>query len=127
MPELPCCNPLETSGVYDRGGARYAQECTVERVYNVRHGRMTGRPHIILVACARGKKQHAVTAGELYQSVFLSKSRKYAEATDRPWYILSTKHGLLHPRTVIELYDESLNHRSAAARRAWSATLVLLQ
>jgi len=32
--------------------------------------------------------------------------KEFAEANGRQWYILSAKHGLLHPNTVVEPYDD---------------------
>ena len=32
--------------------------------------------------------------------------QEFAEANGRQWYILSAKHGLLHPSTVVEPYDD---------------------
>jgi hypothetical protein len=42
--------------------------------------------------------------------------RRYAEATQDNWRILSGKHGLIHPETVIEPYDEfGLSDEQAAS------------
>jgi len=39
-------------------------------------------------------------------SDYYKKMRRFAEAKGNEWYILSAKHGLLNPETVIEPYDE---------------------
>ena len=37
-----------------------------------------------------------------------------------PWFILSAKHGLVHPDAEIAPYDETLNNMPVAARRGWA-------
>lgn len=37
-----------------------------------------------------------------------------------PWFILSAKHGLVHPDAVIAPYDETLNNMPVAARGDWA-------
>ncbi len=37
-----------------------------------------------------------------------------------PWFILSAKHGVVHPDAVIAPYDETLNDMPVAGRRDWS-------
>ena len=36
------------------------------------------------------------------------------------WFILSAKYRLVEPETYIELYDETLNDKTAVERREWS-------
>jgi hypothetical protein len=36
------------------------------------------------------------------------------------WFILSAKHGLLHPETIIEPYDETLNNANKHQLIVWS-------
>src|SRR5690242_8242258 len=45
--------------------------------------------------------------------------RSYAEATGRPWFILSAEHGLVSPDTWLELYERYLPDTSRDYRRAW--------
>lgn len=40
------------------------------------------------------------------------------------YFILSAKHGILHPTQIIEPYDQSLYHLSALERRQWSEVVV---
>ena len=47
-------------------------------------------------------------------------ARAYAEAQGWPWWILSAKHGLLHPETVITRYDVTLTAMKHGQRRAWA-------
>lgn len=75
---------------------------------------------IYLVSCVSRKLPHPVCAKDLYVSPWFRAARRYVEATGDPWYILSAKHGLLHPETVIEPYDESLIGADKLRRLAWA-------
>jgi len=62
---------------------------------------------ITLIQCTNSKRDHAAPAQKLYdQSTYFNKMRAWAEYRGAPWFILSAKHGLLNPETVIEPYDE---------------------
>lgn len=61
-----------------------------------------------LVACASRKLQHPAPARDLYVSQLFRKASAYAEQTCDRWYILSAKHGLVHPDSVLEPYDVRL-------------------
>lgn len=54
------------------------------------------------------KMKHPAPARDLYVSPLFRKSMAYAEATCDRWFILSAKHGLVHPDEVIEPYDVRL-------------------
>lgn len=65
----------------------------------------TGR--IVLVQCTNSKRDEAAPARILYdESGYFCDYRSYATTFGEKWYILSAKHGLLEPDTVIEPYDE---------------------
>lgn len=74
---------------------------------------------IHLVACARQKRATAAAAADLYIADLFAKSRAHVEAVGGPWFILSARHGLLHPLQRVEPYDMTLADLSAAERRAW--------
>lgn len=76
-----------------------------------------------LVGCAAQKLQHPAPARDLYISQLFRKASAYAEATCDRWYILSAKHGLVHPDTVIEPYDMRLGskHTTSPPICAWAA------
>ncbi len=60
-----------------------------------------------LVQCTKSKRYEAAPAKDLYdKSHLFTLMREYAEVCNRPWYILSAKHGLVDPDTVLEPYDE---------------------
>jgi hypothetical protein len=76
-----------------------------------------------LVGCASQKLQRPAPARELYVSQLFRKASAYAEATCDRWYILSAKHGLVHPDTVLEPYDVRLgtNHPGTPPIHQWGA------
>jgi hypothetical protein len=75
---------------------------------------------VALVACVGKKKSRPMAAQDLYDSDWFRKASKYARQVADEWYILSAKHGLIAPETVIEPYDETLKTMPAAGRRAWA-------
>lgn len=81
---------------------------------------------VVLVSCVGKKLSHPAPAARLYHSAWFGKARAYAEFTGDEWYILSAKHGLLHPEQVIEPYDATLNAMPADERKRW-ADMVLRQ
>lgn len=84
--------------------------------------RLTEKP-IGLVACCSTKLEGHHQAQDLYQSALFKKSRAYVEARCSQWFILSAKHGLLSPTTVIESYDETLNSFTAKQKAAWNTSI----
>ena len=83
---------------------------------------MTARGRTVaLVACASAKRSEPAPAAELYLSGLFIKARSYAERHASAWYVLSAKHGLLDPVTVIEPYDVTLNTMGVRRRRAWAS------
>lgn len=76
-----------------------------------------------LVGCASQKLTRPAPARDLYVSQLFRKTSAYAEATCDRWYILSAKHGLIHPDTVIEPYDMRLgtNDRTSPPIHTWAA------
>ena len=75
---------------------------------------------VFLVSCSSTKLDHAAPARELYTSPLFKKARALAEASGQPWLILSAKHGLVHPDTVLEPYDSSVAGKTAEDRRCWA-------
>ena len=71
---------------------------------------------ILLVGCVGGKRNQKSPARYLYDSALWNFRHEYAERQGYLWYILSAKHGLLHPDTIIKPYDCKLSAQSAAER-----------
>jgi hypothetical protein len=62
---------------------------------------------IVLVQCTNSKRDESAPARNLYdESAYFRDYRAYAIEKGDEWYILSAKHGLLDPETVIDPYDE---------------------
>lgn len=61
-----------------------------------------------LVGCASAKLSRPAPARDLYTSPLFRKASAYAEATCVRWYVLSAKHGLIHPDEVVEPYNVKL-------------------
>jgi hypothetical protein len=76
-------------------------------------------PHVLLLGCVKGKGPRPAPARELYRSDLFRKRRAYAEASARPWFILSAQHGLVHPDDLLAPYDMALEKQSAAYRAGW--------
>lgn len=66
------------------------------------------RRAVCLVACGKTKQNRAVPAKDMYTGDLFKKSRAWAEQNANEWAILSAKHGLLMPDTVIEPYEQRL-------------------
>ncbi len=76
---------------------------------------------LVLVSCVKSKVDHPAPAKDLYlRSAWFRKARTFAEAKAKQWFILSAAHGLLHPDTVIEPYDATLNGTGLEQRSAWA-------
>ena len=56
---------------------------------------------IALVACVSRKTPRPLPAQDLYVSDWFRKASAYARRVADEWYILSAKHGLVSPDTVI--------------------------
>jgi hypothetical protein len=76
--------------------------------------------NIALIGCTRQKLGYPCPAHQLYSpSSLFRKARAYCERHYDAWYVLSAKHHLVHPDTVIAPYDLTLRDMSAAERRVW--------
>lgn len=79
---------------------------------------------MIVVGCGKTKLDRPAPARELYTGSLFVASRRYAEATGKPWVILSGAHGVVGPRRVIDPYDAGPPEtRSGVARWARSCAL----
>lgn len=79
---------------------------------------------VLLLGCVKGKRSTPAPAADLYTSATFLKRRAYAEASGRPWFILSALHGLLRPDQVIEPYDMAFKDQSVGYRRLWGTGVV---
>jgi hypothetical protein len=74
----------------------------------------------ILVSCAATKLDRSAPAADLYTSPLFRVARCYAEASGHPWFILSARHGLVEPTTILEPYDTKLSDLKPDERSAWA-------
>ncbi|WP_084555356.1 DUF6884 domain-containing protein [[Phormidium ambiguum] IAM M-71] len=77
-----------------------------------------------LIACVSKKRKETSPASELYISQWFKAAKKYILSMEIDYFILSAKHGILHPTQTIEPYDQSLYHLSALEHRQWSEIVV---
>ena len=75
---------------------------------------------LYLVSCVGQKRPVPAPAKELYTSPWFRKARSYVEAAGQPWFILSAKHGLVHPEDIIAPYEQTLNTMRVSDRRRWA-------
>jgi len=75
---------------------------------------------VVLVSCVAKKADYPAPAAELYQSAWFKKARAYAKQFGAGWYILSARHNLVSPTTVLAPYNQTLNGLSADSRREWA-------
>lgn len=79
---------------------------------------------LLLVGCVKTQLDHPAPADELFASPLFRYRRDFAERSRRPWFILSSRHGLVAPGTVIEPYDVPLARQPVAYRRQWADQIV---
>src|SRR3546814_14699200 len=72
---------------------------------------------VFLVACVAAKLDRPAPARDLYASPWFQKARAYVERQGGAWFILSAKHGLIAPETVIAPYAETLGAMKAGDRK----------
>lgn len=81
----------------------------------------TTMTEIGLVSCVKTKREEPATPRNLYTSPYFEKMRDYAEQNHDDWWILSAKHGLIHPDAdPIGPYNETLSGARVARKREWS-------
>lgn len=76
---------------------------------------------IYFIACSATKLDRAAPACDLYQGQAFKAARHIAEQNRADYWILSAKHGLIHPDTMTAPYDDYLGAMTTAQRRTWGA------
>ena len=67
----------------------------------------TTHRRVTLIQCTDSKRDSPALARHLYdESRYYRRMRAWADALGRPWYILSAKHGLVHPGQILSPYDD---------------------
>jgi hypothetical protein len=124
VPGLAGCRPLVrrvARGLYVRAESSTLVDAPSARVAGNVTSLDSAVADVILVGCVKSKVARAMPARDLYTSTLFARRRSYAEASGRPWYILSSRWGLVTPDEVIAPYEMYLAEQSATYRRAWGA------
>ncbi len=79
---------------------------------------------IYFVSCVKQKLSHPAPAQDMYISQWFKAARRYVESIGTEWYILSAKHGVISPTTILEPYNQTLNQMSAQERLGWAGTVM---
>jgi hypothetical protein len=79
-----------------------------------------------LVGCVNKKVGVPRVAKDLYVSTLFVGRRSYVERSSDEWWVLSAKHGLVHPDEVLAPYNVTLKDADRLARRSWSNQLLLV-
>lgn len=69
---------------------------------------MTTPTRVALIGCGSTKVAERAPARALYTGNLFRKAAAYAEVTCDRWYVLSAKHGLVHPDAMLDPYDVKL-------------------
>ncbi len=75
-----------------------------------------GSPDAILLGCVSQKNASPMAAKDLYRSELFRRRRRFAEASGRPWWIVSAEYGLVDPERVIAPYDTRIARLLLGAR-----------
>ena len=77
-----------------------------------------------LIACCKTKLDHSAPARDLYCSPLFRASRDWISVPGRvnAWAILSARHGLVMPDTVLDPYEQCLADMATEERAAWAAS-----
>lgn len=123
-PECGCiaCRKLKTQNVDTRSYG--SNENNMGRAAHNMNQLMIAQRHAVdgdtvLVSCVGKKRTTACPAKDMYVSDWFIKAREWAEENGARWFILSAKYGLLHPDTIIEPYEKTLNAMPVDERRIW--------
>lgn len=84
----------------------------------------TTTPSVVLIGCVKTKLPTPAPARNLYTSPLFTRRRAYAERSKAPWFILSSKWGLIEPDQIIAPYDMYLDAQPTSYRRAWGEFVV---
>ena len=81
---------------------------------------MPNHDRICLVACVKEKRDAPAPAKDLYRSAWFRKARRYVEQSGGAWFILSDKHGLVHPDAELAPYEKDIRKMPVGECRAWA-------
>lgn len=73
----------------------------------------------VIICCGEHKNGKKTSASEMYISDRFLLSKQYASAVTNDWFVISGKHGILHPENVIDPYDFPLSELSPIEKIEW--------
>lgn len=77
-----------------------------------------------LVSCGKMKAADPAPARHLYQSELFQLSLAYAEATCDRVFLLSAKHGVIHPDEQLKPYEFTIDKLTAVERLLWASDAI---
>lgn len=79
---------------------------------------------VYLISCGKRKSDTPCMASDMYNSERFVQLKNLAILTKHEWYIISAKHGLLKPDTIIDPYDMCIDSFSIDQQRTWARKVV---
>ena len=79
---------------------------------------------VVLVGSVRSMLSEAAPARELYTGALFTHRRRYAESSGRPWFVVSSRWGLVAPGEVVAPHDVVLTDIAPAYRHGWAQFVV---
>jgi hypothetical protein len=76
-------------------------------------------PDLLLVGCVETQLSTMAPARELYQGPVFTRRCEYAQASGLPWFVLSSRWGLVRPDELVAPSRLSLADQPSMYRRAW--------
>lgn len=76
---------------------------------------------VALVGCGKAKLAHPAPARELYTGSLFRAARRHVEGAGyAAWWILSARHGLVHPDEIVGPYEATLTGRTNDQIACWA-------
>jgi hypothetical protein len=80
---------------------------------------------IVLISCVSTKLDKEAKAKDLYISPLFKMNYAYAQTlSPSAIYILSAKYGLVHPETIIQPYEQTLNAMKSGQVKDWALDVI---
>lgn len=79
---------------------------------------------VLLIGSVRTTVNESAPAREIYTGALFARRRRYAEASDRPWFVVSGRWGLVAPGEVVASHDVVLGDMAVSYRQGWAAFVV---
>lgn len=79
---------------------------------------------VLLVGSVRTTLREAAPARDLFTGSLFTRRRRYAEASGRPWFVVSGRWGLVAPGEVLAPHDVVLGDQAVTYRHGWAQFVV---